>query len=375
MAFEILRSKTLNLFKSNLTEKQKHNSHLNIEEACSGVTKLKSYPRRIVLELTNACNFNCIMCGRNDENFKATFLDISYIDCLSEALDHCEEVTLFGWGEPTIHPNFKEILKKLSKWPIRKYFVTNGSTLNKIKDDLFNYKVDIMAVSVDGATKETNERIRRNSDFNYIINNLKDIVKFRNKRGSKYPYINFVFTMMKSNVKELLPIIKLAAEIGIEEVKAVYMTAFTKDTENEVLWDKKDMIKDIFDRAIQLAKDYNIKIKLPYLQGEDIAGNNYHKECYLGWRDFFIGSDYYVRPCQSTSMKLLKFNRDLQFKDMWNSEAFQNFRLNVNNSKQMPCNCKKCYQSSHANCNRREAFIYSGEDFAPKWKKEEKNND
>lgn len=373
MAFEILKSKTLNLFKSNLTEKQIRNSNLNIEEARNGVARLESYPRRVVLELTNACNFNCIMCGRNNEKFKPNFLDPSYIDYLAEVLNHAEEVTLFGRGEPTIHPQFKEILKKLKEWPVRKYFVTNGSTLGDIKGVLFDCKVDIMAVSVDGATPATNDRIRRNSDFNYIIKNLKDVVKLRNRTGSKFPYINFVFTMMKSNISELVPLVKLASEIGIEEVKAVYMTSFTKETENEVLWENQSIVKDIFEKSIQLARDYNIKIKLPFLQGEDVAGSEYHKKCYMAWRDFFIGSDSYIRPCQSTSMKLLKFTKKLPFDEMWNSESLQDFRLSVNNALKMPDNCKKCYQSSHANCNRREAFIYSGEDFAPNWKKEEKN--
>ena len=59
----ILRAKTKNLFSGKeLTAKQNENSKKNIEELESGKTVLTSYPRRLVFELTNACNLNCIMC-------------------------------------------------------------------------------------------------------------------------------------------------------------------------------------------------------------------------------------------------------------------------------------------------------------------------
>jgi len=99
MSFELLRSKILDLFNGkDLTEKQKINSALN------GITVLRSYPRRIVLELTNVCNLKCIMCGRNYANFKPTYFDVSFLDSMADVLQHCEEVTLFGWGEPTMPP-------------------------------------------------------------------------------------------------------------------------------------------------------------------------------------------------------------------------------------------------------------------------------
>lgn len=360
MPFEILRSKTFELFKTELSKKQIANSQLNKQEALQGKIKLQSYPRRILLELTNACNFNCIMCGRDRRDFQPTFLDAAYIDCLAGALEYCEEVTLFGWGEPTIHPDFKEIIKRVSRYPVRKYFVTNGSTLRDIEDVLFDCQVEIMAVSLDGANARTNNRIRRNSDFERIVEDLKHIVRRRKENNTEFPYINFVFTMMKTNIDELPEMVKLAREIGIEEVKAVYMSAFSPEMEKEVLWKSQGLIKDNFASSIELARKLEIKIKLPYLPGEDPAAECYHKDCFVGWRDFFIGSDHYVRPCQSTSLKLFKFNQDLAFAEIWNSPEFQQFRRSVNYPELMPDNCKRCYQSTHANFNRKQAFIHLG---------------
>jgi radical SAM protein with 4Fe4S-binding SPASM domain len=368
MTFNILRAKTIDLFAPPVTDKQKYNSWLNKNEAIDRKIKLKSYPRRIILELTNACNYDCVMCGRNGTPFRTAFLDIFCVDKLNHIIDYVEEVTLFGWGEPTLHPQFREFVKKFDGKTIRKYLLTNGSTLKKIKSLLFEYKIDIVAVSIDGATAETNNKIRKNANFNQIIENLEHIVTFKKQHNLMFPYINFVFTMMRSNINELPDLIKLANNIGIEEVKAVYLTAFTNELENEVLWGYKDMVKDIFEKSAEIAGKYEIKLKLPFLQGEDIAENKYHKDCYVGWRDFFIGADSYIRPCQSSSTKMLKFDKTLTFDEIWNSKEFQDFRLKVNDPKLMHANCKNCYQSSYANWNRREAFVCAENDFSTIWK-------
>lgn len=365
----ILRAKTTDLLQvRELTQEQKENTLLNKKEMEQNSVILKSYPQRLVLELTNACNLHCIMCGRDDFNFKLTTFDINILKNLESILNKVEEVTLFGWGEPTLHPQFEEILKYLNNFPVKKYFVTNGMKLDKIQNYLFDYKVDIMAVSLDGAKPETNDRIRVNSKLDFIVKELKKIVEIKKQRNLNYPYINFVMTMMDSNISELPELVQLASDIGLEEVKGVFLTVFTEKLLEECLYNKQDKVKKYFDEAIALAEKLNVKIKLPYQQGEDIAKDKYHKDCYAAWRDFFVGSDGYIRPCQSTPVKFFKYDFNKSFMEIWNDAKYQEFR-NAINSKNEPSTCKICYQSSHANWNNKESFIQIGENFAPEWGK------
>lgn len=193
-------------------------------------------------ELTNACNLRCIMCGRDEAEFAPTVFKLDYLKKLKYLLNIVEEVTLFGWGEPTMHPQFIDILKYLNNFPVRKYFVTNGMRLNKIKDALFDYKVDVMAISLDGAKAETNDRIRFGGNFDFIVKNIKEIVNQKRERNLDYPYMNFVMTLMDSNIDELPNLDELAYEIGMEEVKGVYLTVFTKNLLNETLYNKRDKV-------------------------------------------------------------------------------------------------------------------------------------
>ena len=80
----------------------------------------------------------------------------------------------------------------------------------------------------------------------------------------------------------------------------------------------------------------------------------------MGWRDFFLGSDGYVRPCMSTAQKLFHISRYPDFWSMWNAEEYQRHRETVN-QEGMPVHC--------ANWNKITSFIQIGQNFAPDWDK------
>ncbi len=368
----VLRAKTMDLLRTKpITQKQESNSILNLNELNSSLFWLSSYPRRIILELTNACNLHCIMCGRQEKSFKPHFLELKYIQKFGPILDLIEEITLMGWGEPTIHPQLGAILNFLNSYPVTKYLVTNGMKLGEIQELLFQYSVDILGVSLDGGTAETNNRIRKGGDFDKIVGNLREMIKARQARQQKNPYVNLVFTVMQSNLYELPRLVELAADIGLEEVKVVYLTVFGDSLSHETLFNHQSEVQAVFGEAERLAGKLGVLLKLPYIQGEDPAGVGNHKPCYVSWRDFFVGSDGYIRPCQSTPRKLFsigtKDDTIENFIDIWNSPEFIDFRRTVNDENTMPQECKRCYQSSYANWNQKHAFWQIDQDFAPQW--------
>ncbi len=365
----VLRAKTTSLFSYvELSDKQRQNIELNTREMNEGKRILESVPQRLVLELTNACNLSCIMCGRRATSFQTRYFKVEWLARLAPILDRVTEVTLFGWGEPTVHPGFRHILEYLDRFPVKKYILTNGTLLHRFTDLIID-TVDMLAVSLDGANPSTNDGIRRGADFNKIIGNLRGLIAKRNNSTHKRPYINFVMTLMRDNLHELPQLVVLAHSIGIEEVKAVYLTAFSEKMATQALFDRQDEVKAVFSESVRLAQECGIQVKLPYLQGEDPAGDGHHKPCFVGWRDFFLGSDGFIRPCQSTSQKLIGLEDYSDFMDMWNAPEFQTFRETVNRVGEMPEQCSTCYQSSFANWNRRSSFLQNegATVFAPKW--------
>ena len=82
--------------------------------------------------------------------------------------------------------------------------------------------------------------------------------------------------------------VSLAHSIGLEEVKAVYLTAFNEELKGEVLWGYADEVRQVFLETIKRGDSLGVKIKLPYVQSEDMASDKFHKDCYVGWRDFLL---------------------------------------------------------------------------------------
>ena len=172
---------------------------------------------------------------------------------------------------------------------------------------------------------------------------------------------------MRSNIRELPDLVKLAANIGIEEVKVVYLTVFGEDLMNESLWGQEELVREVFEEAVKVGESLGIVLKLPHYIGEDEAGDKLHKDCYVAWRDFFLGSDGFVRPCMSTPIHFFAYDKNRDFMEMWNAPEYQKYRETVNDQKKMDDPCRRCYQSSHCNWNRKESFIQVGENFSPDW--------
>ncbi|MFP3041954.1 radical SAM protein [Treponema primitia] len=366
----ILRAKTDALIKTReLSVKRRENTVKNTGEMKAGKIVLESRPQRLVFEMTNACNLNCVMCGRNAKEFTAAHFDIGWLEKFDDVVADIEEVTLMGWGEPTMHPQFTEFLAWANKRGLRKYFCTNGMRLGKLLPTIFDEQVDVIAISIDAATGERNNAIRRGAKFDTIIENIKAIVTEKKRIGTPWPYMNFVTTLMKGNLHELPAIVKLAVDIGLDEAKGVFLTVFDGALAGESLFDEMGEVKNVFDEAYRVAKDCGIAVKLPHLRGEDPAGDAPHKPCYTAWRDFFLGSDGYVRPCMSTPIKLFHIDKYTDFDAMWNGEEFVRFREAVNQEKAMPDSCGNCYQSSFANWNKRSSFFQIGKEFSPEWEK------
>ncbi len=91
-------------------------------------------PRRLVIELTNICNLHCSYCLRDDEALYQTRARFFPIELLRRILRDAREsagvsFVSFTGGEPTLHPQFSEILKTVGEEGMRAGFVTNAISI------------------------------------------------------------------------------------------------------------------------------------------------------------------------------------------------------------------------------------------------------
>jgi MoaA/NifB/PqqE/SkfB family radical SAM enzyme len=110
------------------------------------------YPMMVTLELCDACNFSCPFCYK-EKGPRATYLPketaFKVIDSLCAGTKRLE---LIG-GEPTMHPDFDEIVGYANSRGMSVYLVTNGSRLSKLDaatmDGIASVQVSLYGLSAE----------------------------------------------------------------------------------------------------------------------------------------------------------------------------------------------------------------------------------
>src|SRR5690348_10027439 len=94
-----------------------------------GLFPLRDFPVNVEIEVTNECNFACPHCPRTVINRSrgTGFMEMTvYRKVIEEVVGKVYQVQLVGLGEPSLHPEFDEIMKLLRDNKITTVLNTNG---------------------------------------------------------------------------------------------------------------------------------------------------------------------------------------------------------------------------------------------------------
>lgn len=143
-------------------------------------------------------------------------MDASVWKGLQPHLPDVAEIDFSGGGEPLLQPSLIDWIAEAKQAGCRAGFLTNGSLLDEATSSrLMDAGVDWIALSVDGAQAETFEAIRRGASFAKICENVRCLTGMR---MGEIPRVMFNFVMMLSNIGELQEIVRLAADLHVDQV-------------------------------------------------------------------------------------------------------------------------------------------------------------
>lgn len=125
------------------------------------------------LYLTNKCNLRCPHCymfsGIADKEELKTF---EIVKLFRDFRDFGgSNVTLSG-GEPTIRPDFDELVKEAFDLGLKVRVLTNGSLWNEQKIEALSPMLDSIQISIDGYSEESNSKVRGEGHFEKAINTI-----------------------------------------------------------------------------------------------------------------------------------------------------------------------------------------------------------
>lgn len=164
------------------------------------------------LRYSNLCNLECQICYPAVSSAIArakgkTVTFFSYEPDLSVNSD-AERVYLAG-GEPFLIKSYVKVLNSITNTDCIVVVNTNGTVLTEsMLSALDRFPNITFTVSIDGYG-ELNDRLRKNSDWNTIVNNVKTLID----RYGTCIQVNTV--IQKDNINHLLPLGKWIESMGI----------------------------------------------------------------------------------------------------------------------------------------------------------------
>jgi MoaA/NifB/PqqE/SkfB family radical SAM enzyme len=177
-------------------------------------------PYRYTIDPINICNLRCPLCptglgklGR--EQGKMTLN--RYKALIDQIVPYAYSVELYNWGEPFLHPGIFDMIEYASS---RKISVSLSSNLNYFTREMARKTVraglDMIIISVDGATQETYGKYRRRGNLDKVMEHIKLLVEEKYKAHSRSPFITFRMLVNRYNEGEIHEAREIANKLGVD---------------------------------------------------------------------------------------------------------------------------------------------------------------
>ncbi|MBI3813892.1 MAG: radical SAM protein, partial [Nitrospinae bacterium] len=126
-------------------------------------------PLKVTIEITNACNSDCIMCPRQSMTRSVGNMDF---ELYKKIIADCGRIGVkiiqpFNFGEPLLHKRLGDFIRYAKEnTKSRVQISTNGSILDDEKArEILDSGLDRINIDIDGFTRDTYKKVRRNLDF------------------------------------------------------------------------------------------------------------------------------------------------------------------------------------------------------------------
>lgn len=196
---------------------------------------------KVYIEPTVACNLDCITCFRNaweqpigrmsEETFERIFAGL-------KELDPIPSVYFGGIGEPLFHVKTIEWIRRIKReLGVKVELITNGTILTEKKSrELIDAGLDVLWVSIDGASPESYADVRLGAELPNVIANMKRLVNMRAPGHYPKPEIGVAFVAMKRNIKDLPQVIEIGKSIRAKYFSVSNLQPPTAELQKERLY-------------------------------------------------------------------------------------------------------------------------------------------
>lgn len=283
------------------------------------------------IEPTTSCNLGCLECPSGQKKFTRPSGKMS-MDLLDKIIEQTGKklyyVTLYFQGEPLLHQQFTDMVKKLKQGKIIVGTSTNAHFLSKEKSKkIIESGLDRLIISLDGTNQETHSKYRIGGDFELVANNIRGFLEERKKAKSFLPMVELQFIVFKHNEHQIDDIKMLGKKLGVDKVTIKTAQIYEYENGNPLIpsIEKYSRYKKTED------SHYSIGSKLP-------------NSCQRMWKSAVITWDGMVVPCcfdKDATHSFGKIQED-EFNTIWKSKKYDEFRQLILDNRSVIDICKNC---------------------------------
>lgn len=336
-------------------------------------------PYHVELHPADRCNIDCFFCSTaalrgTDEIPVPRFEEL--MGELKEA--GTRAIRLSGGGEPLFHRNIKDFLKAIetSNIPIEN-LTTNAVLLRTEVAELIANTCDQVTVSLNTGDEATYGSMMKTNPKNFgrVVDNIKNLVAIRKKRGAKTPQVNLQYLVWKENYKTIPEMYRLAREMEVDTILfngLAYLSPeqqMTPAETDEMMGLYEEVVRvdeyrkisvinsfeqDLSERVQELnarlaaernqgsalkraarfllRSDYSLAEKIEHRRKRAAlartmeANKDLESYCLIGWHSMLVRTTGTVAPCCILQGKELGNVYRQSVKDVWQGEAYRQFR-------------------------------------------------
>jgi radical SAM protein with 4Fe4S-binding SPASM domain len=306
-----------------------------------------SYPSHLIIDITNVCMLKCPLCptGAGLPGRKKGMMPLTaFKKIIDEMGTHLISIDLFNWGEPLLN---KDVSAMIAYAHSRHIVTSLSSNFQHFSDaaaeQLISSGLDILVLSIDGASQESYEKYRVGGDFGKAIEHISLLVKKKRELRSAHPHICWQFLVMRHNEHEVEAAKKMAAERGVDSITIDHAYLPVAPKKEAVKWLPQDPKYHRYDpaalergwQAHEEEQDTSAASdkQRPAADTQEIPGDAFHERkdsrrrvnCSWLWTQATINWDGSVAPCCAVYEPSFDFGSisGTSFKKVWNNEKYR----------------------------------------------------
>ena len=158
---------------------------------------IPTFPKRIEIELVNACNLNCIYCPRRFlENLNGYINFPLFKRLIDEIEDYPDTIlVLHRRGESLLHPDFIKIMEYVHGKFKTIQLASNATLLNEEKSKAIVDTVSFISFSID--TPEMFNKTRIPAKYDKVESNILNFLKINERKGNP---VSTQVSMVKTSI-------------------------------------------------------------------------------------------------------------------------------------------------------------------------------